>query len=195
MNKIMKSREKILKIVAGVTTDEDTAVKFAEHLEELFEFILPSRIGKEYEDAIVREEYEKATHLCASYYRNKPECNVDELSGKGNYQKQEADKAIAGIMREINIEWKFQGGDIDFLFNPTNIQGPVDHEWLWQLNRHDYWRNMGRTYTATGEEKYAFAFEKQLLKWIAQTDIPEKWNKPGSAWRTIECGLRLLGSW
>ena len=190
----MKSK-KILEIVAGITNDENIAVKFTEHLEELFGFLVPSRIGKEYEEAIAGEEYEKAVHLCASYYRNKPECNVEELSGKGSCQIQEADKAIAGFMREVNIEWEFQGGDIDFLFNPTKIQGPVNHEWLWQLNRHYYWRNMGRTYTATGEKKYAVAFEKQLLKWIAQTYIPEKWNGPGSAWRTIECGLRLLGSW
>ena len=193
-NMNMKSK-KILEIVAGITNDENIAVKFTEHLEELFGFLVPSRIGKEYEEAIAGEEYEKAVHLCASYYRNKPECNVEELSGKGSCQIQEADKAIAGFMREVNIEWEFQGGDIDFLFNPTKIQGPVNHEWLWQLNRHYYWRNMGRTYTATGEKKYAVAFEKQLLKWIAQTYIPEKWNGPGSAWRTIECGLRLLGSW
>lgn len=191
----MKRREKILEVVAGITADENVAINYAKHLEELFESLMPNRIGKEYEEAIAKEEYEKAIHLCASYYRNKPDCTVEELSGKGNYQKQEAEKAIAGFMREVNIEWEFHGGDIDFLFNPTKIQGPVNHEWLWQLNRHYYWRNMGRTYSATGEEKYAAAFEKQLLKWIAQTYIPEKWNGPGSAWRTIECGLRLLGSW
>ena len=189
------NRNKIIEVVAETTADEEVAKKFAEHLEELFETIVPSRIGKEYEEAIMAEEYEKAVHICATYYRNKPECNLEELSGKGSYQLQEADKAIAGIMREVNVEWEFQGGDIDFLFNPTEIQGPVNHEWLWQFNRHYYWRNMGRTYTATGEKKYAVAFERQLLKWIAQTNIPEKWNGPGSAWRTIECGLRLLGSW
>ena len=191
----MINRKKILEIVAGITTDDSTAEKFAEHLEELFKNLEPNRIGKEYEEAVAEEEYEKAVHICAAYYRNKPECNLEELSDKGNYQIQEADKAIAGIMREVNVDWEFQGGDIDFLFNPTEIQGPVNHEWLWQFNRHYYWRNMGRTYTATGEKKYAVAFEKQLLKWIAQTYIPEKWNGPGSAWRTIECGLRLLGSW
>ena len=44
-------------------------------------------------------------------------------------------------------------------------------------------------------DNYAEAFEKEVLRWIWQTDIPEKWNGPGSAWRTIECGLRLLGNW
>jgi len=193
--KNMINRQKILEVVAGVTTESCIAEKFAEHLEELFAALEPSKIGKEYEKALAEEAYEKAVHLCATYYRNKPECNLEELSCRGSYQVQEADKAIAGIMCELNIEWTFPGGDIDFLFNPTKIQGPVNHEWLWVLNRHFYWRNMARTYTATGEKKYAVAFEKQLLKWIAQTYIPKFWNGPGSAWRTLECGVRLLGTW
>ena len=95
----------------------------------------------------------------------------------------------------VNIDWAFPNGEMDFLFNPTELEGPINHEWLWQFNRHDYWCNMARAYNGTGDEKYAEAFSAQLLKWIAQTGIPEKWNAPGSAWRTIECGLRLLGSW
>ncbi len=54
---------------------------------------------------------------------------------------------------------------------------------------------MARAYRATGDERYAKTFSRQILKWIAQTDLPDPWNAPGSAWKTIECGLRLLDSW
>ncbi len=55
---------------------------------------------------------------------------------------------------------------------------------------------MARAFRDTGDERYALAFRTQLLRWIAQTDAPAvNRNGPGSAWRTIECGLRLLRSW
>lgn len=182
-------------LVSGMTQDKSTAVKYADHLEELFDFLVPERVGPEFAAAVQTGDYTEAVRLCAAFYREKPDLAVPELSAKGKYDIPAADKAATGGMREINIDWNFPDGDVDFLFDPTAIIKPINHEWLWQLNRHSFWTVMARAYQATGDEKYAKAFEKQLLKWIAQTDIPEKWNGPGSAWRTIECGLRLLGSW
>ena len=187
--------KKIREAVPFLAAEGCANAKFAEHLQALFDALVPEKIGKDYEDALLAQDYGKAVALCAAYYRGRPDCPVEELSGKGSYQVAAADKAIAGFMREVNIDWHFPDGDIDFLFNPTELQGPVNHEWLWQLGRHSYWKNMAATYRATGEEKYAAGFEKQLLKWIAQTYIPENWNGPGSTWRTIECGIRLDGSW
>ncbi|MBR4073138.1 MAG: alginate lyase family protein, partial [Clostridia bacterium] len=175
--------------------NEDTTIKYTNQLEKLFDVIEPQNIGLDYKQAIDNEDYEAAINICAGYYRNKADLNIAELSAEGPYNVLQAENAARGIMREVNIDWEFQNGDIDFLFDPTEIKGPRNPEWLFQFNRHSYWANMARTYNAIGDEKYAKAFRRQLLKWIAQTDIPEKWNSIGSAWRTIECGIRLLGAW
>ena len=191
----MKRRELLSEIVSAVAENDLIKEKYTDHLEALFDTILPERIGDGFAAALKREDYALAISLCADYYRAKPDFTVSELSAAEDYHADIANNAAAGKMREINIDWTFPDGEVDFLFDPTAIQGPRNHEWLWQFNRHSYWKDMARAYVATGDEKYAKAFRNQLLKWIAQTDIPERWNDPGSAWRTIECGIRLLGSW
>lgn len=191
----MERGEQFLNLVAPVSVNDDTALKYAQHLEELFDVIVPEMIGEDFCAAIKNNDYATGVKVCAKYYREKPDFTVPELSVKGSYSIQKAENCIKGIAREVNIDWTFPNGEVDFLFNPTELKGPINHEWLWQFNRHEYWSNMARAYSGTGDERYAKAFSTQLLKWIAQTDIPEKWNGPGSAWRTIECGIRLLGSW
>ncbi|MBQ8408868.1 MAG: alginate lyase family protein [Clostridia bacterium] len=191
----MNRAEQLYAIALSVAENEAAAKKYADHLESLFDVILPERIGDAFAEAVRAEDYHRAVALCADCYRTKAAASVSELSAEESYHEAIADNAAAGVMREINIDWSFPDGEVDYLFDPTAIHGPRNHEWLWQFNRHSYWKDMARAYVATGDEKYAVAFRRQLLKWIAQTDIPEKWNDPGSAWRTIECGLRLLGSW
>lgn len=191
----MERKEQLTLLAANYAEQPTVAEKYAEHLEELFEVIMPERIGAEFEEALKEEQFDEAVRLCAAYYRKKSHNSVPELSGTGSYDAEEADKTTNGVMREVNIDWAFPEGRVDFLFDPTEVKGPRNHEWLWQVNRHSYWGNMARAYTATGDEKYAEAFEKQLLRWIGQTEAGEEWNVPGSAWRTIECGIRLLGSW
>ena len=189
----MKSR--FFEIASTVAKDAVTAEKYAAHLDELFAVLVPERIGEDFCRLQKDGTAEDAVKALAAYYRGKPSVPVDSLCAKGAYSKEVADKAVRGEMREVNVDYTFEGGEIDFLFNPTEENGPLNHEWLWQFNRHGYWGAMARAYTETGDEKYARAFSRQLLKWIAQTELPENWNGPGSAWRTIECGLRLLGSW
>lgn len=191
----MTKTEKIMNFVHKITENIEAAKKYTEHLEMLFDTIIPDRIGAEYAEAVAAEDFDKAVSLCARYYREKAGATVIELSADMPYNAKIAENAARGVMREVNIDWIFEGGEVDFLFDPTAINGPRNHEWLWQFNRHNYWKDMARAYVATKDEKYAVAFQCQLLKWIAQTDIPERWNDPGSAWRTIECGIRLLGSW
>jgi len=191
----MERREQFLNIVSPLASNEETVSKYADHLEELFDVIVPEKIGAEFCKALKNNDYEAAVKACASYYRNKADNPLPDLSGKGSYNAKAAENCINGIARVVNIDWTFPDGEVDFLFDPTSIKGPTNHEWLWQFNRHGEWSNMARAYTSTGDERYAQAFNKQLLKWIAQTGVIERWNGPGSAWRTIECGIRLLGSW
>ena len=190
----MHNPKTYLPLLSTLTNDADVAAKFAAHLAELLEVIVPEAISPAYAEAVARGDASSAVATCAAYYRDKPACTVAELLADGDHNATVADNACRGIMREVNVDWTFES-EIDYLFDPTAIHGPRNHEWLWQFNRHSYWPHMARAYRATGEARYAEAFRAQLLRWIAQTDIPQSWNGPGSAWRTIECGLRLLGSW
>ena len=191
----MKSLDKFLNLVSPIAENDGIAEKYAAHLAEFFEYIDPFRISEDLADLLKAEDYERAVAVCADYFRNRPDFSMSSLAFVGNYSVEIADNASVGKMREINIDWNFEDGKVDYLFDPTEIHGPRNHEWLWQFNRHSYWRSMAGAYHDSMDEKYAKAFRYQMLAWIAQTDIPDNWNGPGSAWRTIECGLRLLGSW
>ncbi len=169
--------------------------KLEKHIDEALEFVDPQKIGDEYRTAIENGDKKTAVSALARYYRNRPAPNIPSFNGYINYSKSHADNGVVGKMREINVDHTFPNGKINFLFNPTLDNPPVNHEWLWQLNRHSWWGSMASAYTFTKDEKYAKAFNSQLLDWVAQTDISEHWNAPGSAWRTIECGIRLMGSW
>ncbi|MBR4888182.1 MAG: alginate lyase family protein, partial [Clostridia bacterium] len=196
----MTRKEQFLKITAAMTPCEKAAEKYAAHLEELFDVLVSEKIGEEFAAAVKNEDYAEAVRLCAAHYRSKqsnfaldrlghdPEKNKD-------FDTTAADKAVDGYMREVNVDWHFPDGDIDFLFDATAVNPPVNNEWVWQLNRHSYWYPMLEAYQVTGDEKYAAAFARQMTKWVAQTELPENWNGPLSAWRTIECGIRLMGSW
>ena len=191
----MDIRKQLLGVAALLTVDESALSKYTDHLEELFDAICVERLGKDFENAIEAGDYESAVHYAAEYFRSKPDFSVPSLSARGAYNKAEAENSLRGKFRVINIDWEFEDGKIDFLFDPTKITLPVNNEWLWQFNRHAHWASMARAYSATGDGRFATEFSRQLLLWIAQTDIPQKWNGAGSAWRTIECGLRLLGNW
>ena len=187
--------KELKKITAGVASCDEYAEKYAEHIAELFAVVDEKLIGEEYSRAIGLSDYGAAISALAGFYRAKPKCLAKRRAGGDRFDKEKADKTVAGYAREVNVDWHFEDGELDFLFNPTVENPPVNHEWLWQFNRQTYWFNLASTYDALAEERYALAFKRQLLKWVGQTDAPKNHNAPGSAWRTIESGLRLLGSW
>ena len=191
----MTREEQLYQIVSAYSTDEGVREKYAAHLSELFDVIDADRIGDAYRQAIADGDMEASIRHLAQYYRQRETAPLGYLAAIGEPYLDAADRAVDGYMCVVNREWHFENGEIDFLFDPTALEGPRNHEWLWQLNRHGWWKTLAVTYIATKNEKYAIAFRRQLLAWIAQTDVPEHWNAPGSAWRTIECGIRLLGVW
>ena len=176
-------------------TAELSAAKREAHIEAFFRGITPERIGEEYKKALASGDRENAVRLAAAYFRGRQVPPIPDFAA-GGYSRTVADRGVRGIMREVNIDYAFPGGKIDFLFNPTVENPPLNHEWLWQLNRFNWWDHMARAYADTRDETYARAFEEQLIGWIGQTDPhPTDYNGAGSAWRTIEEGLRLMGSW
>lgn len=104
----------------------------------------------------------------------------------------EADRYASDELLSCDTWYKFKN-KIDWTSNhsPNNYD-----EWTWQLNRFYHWTVLGKAYWATGDEKYAKAFVRQLNSWIDQCALPMKsFNGVGSAWRTIETGIRALGNW
>lgn len=187
--------EDLKRAVFALAETEAIREKFAVMLGEVFASVDPAAVGDDYAAALQSEACDDAVRLCAAYFRKKAPCPLPELSGVGRYSREEADRAVRGIMNEVNIEWAFPDGRVDFQFDASAVKGPVNHEWVWQLNRHGFWAEMGRAYADTGDEAYARAFCRQFTDWLAFTDIPANWNGPGSCYRTIECGIRLMGSW
>lgn len=90
------------------------------------------------------------------------------------------------------IEHQFDG-EIDWLHDPS--EGRTG-EWLWQFNRHLHWLNLADAYRATGDPRYAQAWESELRSWIAQCPRPQdNGNRVGSAWRTLDTGIRAGSTW
>jgi Heparinase II/III-like protein/Heparinase II/III N-terminus len=75
---------------------------------------------------------------------------------------------------------------IDYL-DPTKTG---DKKITWELNRHQYFAILGRTYWKTGDERYAQAFSDHVLSWIEQNP-----PKIGLNWASsLEVGFRTI-SW
>ncbi|MFQ6130678.1 MAG: heparinase II/III family protein [Armatimonadota bacterium] len=89
------------------------------------------------------------------------------------------------------------GPDINWQANGFDPDEPAyTPEWTYNLNRFGYWGTLGRTYWATGDEKYAQEFVSQMLDWV-RDQLPPVLGHPnsGPCWRTIEQGIRTAGSW
>ncbi|MAF12551.1 hypothetical protein CMK11_19055, partial [Candidatus Poribacteria bacterium] len=109
-----------------------------------------------------------------------------------------AEDTVRGRVLVSSIWHEFPDGKIDWFYNPTIERDdlPLNHEWLWQLGRMGFWSNLGRTYWATGDERYAQTFVDQLRGWTRQCPrTHDNGNYANSAWRTIECGIRMGGPW
>lgn len=89
------------------------------------------------------------------------------------------------------------GPDIDWTANGFDPEEPdYTPEWTYDLNRFGFWRDLGRAYWATGNEKYAEEFISQMLDWTHDQPPPVTGSpNTGPCWRTIEQGIRTAGSW
>ena len=106
------------------------------------------------------------------------------------------------VMRHDIFGHKFNG-PIDWMFNPTT-ETSRDNEWSWSLFRTIYWQSLARAYALTGDEKYTREFLDQMHsfrqawpadEFIKDTTFVPKQPFPGTAWRTIETGIRIYTTW
>lgn len=137
----------------------------------------------------------------ASYFRSRP-AKVEV--GSGVFARDEArriaaaDRFARGELEVVGVGWTFPSNRVDWLFDASAKKGPYNPEWTWQLNRMSFWTDLARAYRHTGDEKYARAFAQQLSDWLMLTGgrpPARNYNVRGSPWRTIEQGIRLMGSW
>lgn len=60
---------------------------------------------------------------------------------------------------------KFGASGIEWRHNPY-WESEKDGEWAWALHRQPFWMSMAWAYRATGNEKYALAWRRQMMSWI-----------------------------
>ena len=168
---------------------------------DFFEALDLDREGMEtVRQAVEQNDYDTAIHQLAHYMRTRDNskwyfnCNDVTKPGTRNpdFDTTKADTVAANCFAPVNIAHCF-GDSIDWSFNPTPIQYD---EWTWKLNNHAFWTSLGEAYWATGNEKYAQAWVRQLRSWIIQSPLPD--FCPGvdySHWRTLETGGRASLRW
>ena len=173
------------------------SVKRSEMLNLLFSEIDGKSIGDTYLNAVRQKDENAMIRAIAAYFRNRPASRYLQSKIKSrNFSAETADRATRNDFTVINIPWQFTDG-VNWIFNPTWKNKPVNNEWLWQFGRMYFWHDMIRCYQNTGDERYVKAFEQQAASWIFQADKKQALAGPVShnTWRTIEAGIRLLYAW
>ena len=175
----------------------DVEARIAGKLETHFFGVLnENALPPEYAEAIRKGDNATALKVAADHFRNrKTSAYFADLHDR-EFCPETAERAVRGDITVVNFPYQFSGGKIDFLYDPTASTRVHNPEWQWQLNRMYFWNDMALSYLHQPDEKIASAFAAQLVDWVVNIPCPEAgWNGCGSAWRTIETGLRLMGSW
>lgn len=184
-----------------------TAAQIAERESAVFDALDLSRPELAQVAAAWKQKDRAATEKAlAAYLRTRdsvhwaPMGDSGDTPGLPQRSRTPADDAVANKFKggQVMPVYPFPNGVIDWHYNPTeHLAGYApDNEWQWQLNRMEFWGDLGRAYRATGDERYAQAFVHEMLSWRAQAPVPDSAaNTPGSSWRTIEAGIRMGGSW
>ncbi|MEG1153451.1 MAG: alginate lyase family protein [Ruthenibacterium sp.] len=85
-------------------------------------------------------------------------------------------------MERTQVPVHFEG-DIDWAHIPAD-----DPEWLFAMNRHTSFVNLGKAYRFTGDEQFAKQFAKLISGWITREPLTQENSE--TTWRSLEAGLR-----
>ena len=137
-----------------------------------------------------------ALHGLATYVRKRPlHWKFPPLENSSTLRSS-ADRILSGEVQSIGLTHKFSNGKIDWLFNPTLGTKEASSEWVWSLNRHKAWTNLAMAYRSTRDSKYAQGWTRNMRAWVEQAPAPAvSYENSGSAWRSIEAGLRMTNAW
>lgn len=96
------------------------------------------------------------------------------------------------------------GGVREFVGNPPNWleRRHNDNEFLWQLNRMNYWQELLEAYSLTKEEKYGRKVIEEMLDWTKTVnitedmiDLPLDYYSQCHPLRALELGIRAYKTW
>jgi hypothetical protein len=148
------------------------------------------------DEAVERKDYAAARSALAGYLRQRTTVSwffdPHKTDRSVTHDRQRADDTVRGKVRVVRYDHTFLGGQIDWTFNATADRDDVKYtgEWTVQLNRMYFWPNLGDTYWATGDERYAQTWVRQLRSWLDQCPV----GTPRT-WRTLEAGFRMESYW
>ena len=107
-----------------------------------------------------------------------------------------ADTTIAeqALRREITVQ------NVTTVLRAWNQIERRDKEWNWAMQRHSWWLDVARAYFDTRDERYASFLNGIILDWFLSNPLPTQdatrvMRPAPTAWRTLEVGDRLAGSW
>lgn len=86
-------------------------------------------------------------------------------------------------MEQVPTPVHFSGA-VDWEHTPNG-----DPEWIYALNRHTIFVNLGKAWRFTGERRYRDTFVALLEDWL--TRVPHTPESEQTAWRALEAGLRV----
>jgi len=153
-------------------------------------------------EAAAAGDYEAAKEALLEYMRAReaPVWTFDwrdwDQQRNPKFNTSRADRACEHIFKWQGREGQIPG-DMDWTYTPFDRDEPAyTPEWTYDLNRFGFWRDLGRAYWATGDEKYAQEWIAQMLDWTHDQPRPVLGSpNTGPCWRTIEQGIRTAGSW
>ena len=88
------------------------------------------------------------------------------------------------------------GNNLSWTHNPMNpSKSNFTNEWVWSLNRMNFWPTLINAYWKTLNEKYAAEWVFEMQDWVAKNPVTIKVSGEKTlAWRALESGLRMT-SW
>lgn len=150
----------------NIETSEISAAKRQELLRLLFNTVDGTKISEAYRSALRNNDENDMIRTLAEYYRNRPESPYLQQKIKASaFSVETAERAVRNDVTVVNIPWQFRNG-INWIFNPTWENKPVNPEWLWQLGRMYFRHDMVRCYQENGGRRFAQAFADQVTSWI-----------------------------
>ena len=133
------------------------------------------------------EQKELLNYFRARKHINHPIVRTQKTDSFGNIASKADIEVANDALKHIFVGQSayprfFCGDDIDWGSRPV-----PDNEWVWQLNRMNFWNSMAKAYWHTSDEKYVKEWAFQLMDWVRKNPNDENHKY---AWRSIEAGIR-----
>jgi hypothetical protein len=115
-----------------------------------------------------------------------------------SYNTTAADRILSGYIGPMGSfnppDFNFQHS-INWTYNPVSRTDPkFTDEWVFSLNRFNFWTTLHETYWATLNEKYAEEWVYQLQDWVKKNPV-DLTSSSNMTQRPLEMGLRMTYLW